>query len=102
MPAAKSRWTACPPPICGENTPRTSIMCPLAVSSFRILLGMRPSIATPEGQLREPGGLERRLDVHLEVHDVGDKLRVRLRLVPAAHDAEGDAYVALLHERRDD
>ena len=32
----------------------------------------------------------------------GDELRVRLRLVEAAHDAEADLDVALLHERRDD
>ena len=36
------------------------------------------------------------------VHDVGNELRVRLRLVQPAHDAEADVHVALLHEGRND
>jgi len=42
------------------------------------------------------------LNIHLEVDHVGDELRVGLRLVPAAHDAEGHASVALLGEGRND
>ena len=52
--------------------------------------------------LGESPGLERLLDGDPVVDDVRDELRVRLRLVPAAHDAEPDLHVVLLHERRDD
>jgi len=45
---------------------------------------------------------QRSLNVHLEVDHVGDELRVGLRLVPAAHDSEGHASVALLREGRND
>ena len=45
---------------------------------------------------------ERSLDVHPEIHDVGNKLGMRLGLVPASHDAESDACIALLHERGND
>ena len=59
-------------------------------------------IAALEGILRETRLLQRSLHIHAVINDVGDELRVRLRLVPAAHDAEADVHVALLHERRDD
>ena len=59
-------------------------------------------VAAAERSLREAARLERLLDVEAVVGDVGDELRVRLRLVEAAHDAEADLHVALLHERRDD
>ena len=36
------------------------------------------------------------------IDDVGDELRVRLRLVQSAHDAEADVHVVLLHEPRND
>ena len=60
------------------------------------------NIAAFEGVLGEARLFERGLDVHAVVDDVGDELRVGLRLVPAAHDAEADVDVALLHEGRDD
>src|ERR1700722_1723111 len=57
-------------------------------------------IAAFEGSLGKPWFLERGLHVHSVIHHIRDKLRVRLRLVPSAHDAEPDVNVALLHERR--
>src|ERR1700722_1352550 len=59
-------------------------------------------VAAGEGVLRKAGSLERGLNVHLEIDDIRDELRVGLRLIPTAHDAEGDAYVAVLRECRDD
>src|SRR5712692_988309 len=59
-------------------------------------------VASCKRMLAEPRVFERRLDVHFEVHDVGDKLRMGLRLIPPTHDAEGDAHIALLHHGRDD
>ena len=78
---------------------------PSAVSSVRVDSGTSAStfdVAARERALREPAGLERLLDVEPVVDDVGDELRVRLRLVEAAHDPEPDPHVALLHEPRDD
>ena len=49
------------------------------------------NIASFERQLRKAGRFERRLDVHAVVDEVRDELSVRLRLVPAAHDAERNA-----------
>ena len=54
-----------------------------------------------ECQLHETRSLERLLDVEAVVDDVGDDLDVRLRLVPASHDAESDTEMIALHERRD-
>src|SRR5262249_25528617 len=59
-------------------------------------------IASLESQLGEPRRLERHLDVHAEINHIRDKPRVRLRLVPSAHDAEADRDAVLLHEGRDD
>src|SRR5579884_2552442 len=59
-------------------------------------------VASGEAELGEARGFEGGLYVHAEVHDVGNELRVRLRLIEAAHDAEGDARFALLHEGGDD
>ena len=59
-------------------------------------------VAAGEGSLREPAGLQRLLRGQAEVGDVGHELRVRLRLVPSAHDPEGDPRAVLLHESRDD
>ena len=83
----------------------TVTSCPSACSSgSRGLRNQRfdVHVAAGERALREAAGLERLLDVEAEVGDVGHELRVRLRLVEAAHDAEPDPHVALFHERRDD
>ena len=60
------------------------------------------NVAAGERSLREAADLERLLHVETEVGDVGDELRVRLRLVEPAHDAEPDLHVAFRHEGRND
>src|SRR5208337_2948647 len=59
-------------------------------------------VAAFKGTFGESRSLQRRLNVHLEIHEIRDELRVRLRLVPAAHDAERHAKIALLRKPRDD
>jgi len=59
-------------------------------------------VASLEGTLGEAAGFERLLDGHPMIGDVGNELRVRLRLVPAAHDAESDLHLSLLQETGDD
>ena len=59
-------------------------------------------VATGERIFRESGSFQRGLNVHSEVRDVGYELRVRLRLVETAHDAEGDAFLAAGHKAGDD
>src|SRR4051794_1815859 len=59
-------------------------------------------VAPLERRFREAPRLQRLLDVHPEVRDVDHELRVRLRLVPSAHDAEPDPDVVLLHESGND
>src|SRR5260370_3886990 len=59
-------------------------------------------IVTAERVLAKPRRLQRRLNIHFEVHQVRDKLRVRLRLVPAPHDSERHAHISLLRKRRND
>jgi hypothetical protein len=59
-------------------------------------------VAAIKGLLREARLLEGRLHVHVEVHDVGDELGMRLSLIPATHDAEADADVTLFHEGGND
>ncbi len=81
------------------------IWWPRAVRAARTSEGMRSSISTSQPakvQLGEAGGFQGGLDVHAEVDDVGDELRVGLGLVVSAHDAEGDARVAVGHEGGND
>src|SRR5262245_45636296 len=59
-------------------------------------------VASLEGSFREPSSLEGLLDVETEVGDIRHKLRVRLRLIEAAHDAESNADTILFHERGND
>ena len=59
-------------------------------------------IAAGKRHLRKARRLERSLDVHLEIYDVGHKLRVSLRLVPSAHDPERHAHLILLQKRWND
>src|SRR5215472_17604060 len=49
--------------------------------------------------LAEPRRFERRLNIHLEISKVGYELRVRLGLVPSAHDSKGHARIALPGKR---
>src|SRR5487761_625521 len=55
-------------------------------------------VAAAESDLVESRGFHRRLDVHPKIHNVRDKLRVRLRLIESSHDAKSDSRVALGHE----
>ena len=57
-------------------------------------------VAAAERMLVEPRRLQSRLNVHFEVHQVRDELRVRLRLVPTAHDPKRHADISFLRERR--
>src|SRR5580704_3725186 len=49
---------------------------------------------------RESRGVQRGLDVHPIVDEIGDELGVSQWLVRAAHDAEPDVNVSAFHERR--
>jgi hypothetical protein len=42
------------------------------------------------------------LNIHAEIDNVGNKLRVRQCLVESAHDAERDPPIAALHKRGKD
>src|SRR5690348_17082100 len=59
-------------------------------------------VASRKRVLRESRRFHRRLNIHFEVRYVSHKLRMRLRLVPSAHDSERDPRLALLRERRND
>ena len=59
-------------------------------------------IASRERGLCEARGFHRCLNVLIEVHNVRDELRVRLRLVPSAHDSERNPNLIFFHERGDD
>ena len=59
-------------------------------------------VAAAKSFLGEARRFEGHLNIHPVVHDVGNELRVRLRLVQAAHDSEAHVHVALFHEGRDD
>src|SRR2546421_12360715 len=50
----------------------------------------------------EAGSIHRRLDVHAEIDDIGNKLRMSLSLVEARHNAEANSFVILLHHGRND
>ncbi len=97
--------TLCPPPTRLENTPCSSTSWPFCSNpSARLRRHARfhDHVASAERQLRHARRLERRLDVHPLIDDVADELRVRLRLIPAAHDAEGDSHLVLRHEAWND
>src|SRR4029077_12778333 len=64
--------------------------------------GLHLDVAAAEGSLREARRLERHLYVHSEIHNIGHELGVRLRLVPATHNAESDRKIAFAHERWND
>src|SRR5215216_6293454 len=63
--------------------------------------GFHVNVATSKGELGKAGCFEGGLQVHFVIHEVGNELRVRLRLVPATHDAKRDSDVAIGHERGD-
>src|ERR1700679_264096 len=88
----------------GEGFEQSDLVAPLreAITDVGRDGLLHLDIATLKGSFREAGLFERSLDVHTIVNNVGDELRVGLSLVPAAHDAEADMDLALLHEGRDD
>src|ERR1700743_1016480 len=59
-------------------------------------------IAAVKGSLGEARLFHRSLYIHAIVHHIRYKLRMRLRLVPAAHNAKPDMDIPFFHERRDD
>jgi hypothetical protein len=74
-------------------------------SSWFPLYDRNPQTFVPQYFLGQAGRLpefESRLDIHVEINHVRNKLRVRLRLIEAAHDSEGDGSSLSLHESRDD
>ena len=52
-----------------------------------------PHAAAIKITLGEASGFQGGFDIHAEIDDVGNKLRVRLCLIEATHDAEGDAAI---------
>src|SRR5262249_13603123 len=59
-------------------------------------------VAAAEAAFGEPRRFERGLNIHFEVNDISDKLRMRLRLIPPTHDAKRHSRVPMLHERWND
>src|SRR5258708_1465739 len=59
-------------------------------------------IATARRFLEEPRRLQRLLQIHAEVHDVGHELGMSQRLVCAAHDSESNMFVAAFHKGGND
>ena len=59
---------------------------------------LHPSLAA----YREARLFHRGLNVHVVVDDVGNKLRVRQRLIHSSHDAETDVLVPVFHEGGND
>src|ERR1700732_3473946 len=55
-------------------------------------------LAALKTELRKARRLHGRLDILVEVSNMRDILRVRLRLVPSAHDPKRDARIPLFHE----
>ena len=55
-------------------------------------------VAALKGHFRKSGRLQGRLYILVEIHDMGDELRVRKRLICASHDAESDVLIAAFHE----
>src|ERR1700745_1968567 len=47
-------------------------------------------VATLKARLGEPRRFHGRLDILVEIYDVGNVLSMRLRLIPPPHNAEGD------------
>src|SRR5262245_60694668 len=59
-------------------------------------------VTTFEGHFAEPSGFERLLNVEIEIRDIGDELRMRLRLIESSHDSKADPHAILFHEARND
>src|SRR5580693_6761529 len=59
-------------------------------------------IAAGKRVFAEPRSLQSFLNIHSEIHDVGNELRMRLRLIEAAHDSERNPFLPVAHETRND
>src|SRR5437868_5845001 len=75
-----------------QLVPEPGELCADLFGDARLDLDVTPL----EGTLGETARLQRLLDAHPVVDHVDHELRVRLRLVPAAHDAESDLHLSLL------
>ncbi len=104
MPAA-SRITAWPPPTASEKSPTTlQLVAELAEAGAHRRRHPRLDVEVAAGKARlgEARRFHGGLDVHAVVDDVRHELRMGLGLVESAHDAEGDADVAMGHQRGND
>jgi len=83
-----------------ENAPFASILWPFPPtrSAHFAQAILHHHVASAESVLAEPGRLQRCLNVHFEIDQVRDELRVRLRLIPAAHDPERHPHISLLRK----
>ena len=94
---------ACPPPTTdGVATAKRDLMtalCELFADTRRNAI-LHIKIAARKCELRESRGFDSRLNIHPEIDYVRNELRVRLRLIETAHDAECDPVIALGHEAR--
>src|SRR5580658_3152655 len=59
-------------------------------------------IAAGKRVFAEPRSLQSFLNIHSEIYDVGNELRVRLRLIETAHDSERNPFLPVTHETRND
>ena len=59
-------------------------------------------IAACKRYLPEPRGLQSFLNIHSKIDNIGNELRVRLRLIEAAHDSERNPLLPVAHKTRND
>ena len=96
---------AWPRPICWVYSLATSTSWPRSRNCLMVCPGTTRfdrDLAPVGGRFGEARGFERALNIHPEVHHIGDELRMRQRLIRPAHDAESDMQIAFLHERGND
>src|SRR5207253_10686817 len=92
------------PEVGGARGPDLELVAELAELRPDLLrnAGLDLDVAAFERAFGEAARLQRLLDAHPVVDHVDHELRMRLRLVPASHDAESDLHLALLEEPGDD
>src|SRR6202046_5763117 len=59
-------------------------------------------IAARKRVFAEPRSLQSFLNIHSEIHHVGNELCVRLRLIETAHNSERNPFLPVAHETRND
>src|ERR1700677_3233405 len=72
------------------------------VKGCRGKASLNKKIAPSERALAEASCIQRSLDIHVEVHNIRDKLCVRLSLIKSSHDPERYSCITFLHEPRKD